>query len=67
MLGILIVILLFLIKLLRILIGGNCQLHQSSPVNRGTPSVTMTTDASFVGWGAEFNGQSTGGNWSLSE
>jgi hypothetical protein len=25
------------------------------------------TDASFVGWGTEFNGQSTGGNWSLSE
>jgi hypothetical protein len=35
-------------------------------VNRGTPSVTLTTDASFVGF-AEFNGQSTGGNWSLSE
>jgi ribonuclease HI len=42
-------------------------LHRSSPVNRGTPTVTLTTDASFVGWGAEFNGQSTGGNWSLSE
>jgi hypothetical protein len=42
-------------------------LHKSSPVNRGTPSISLTTDASFVGWGAEFNGQSTGGNWSLSE
>jgi hypothetical protein len=42
-------------------------LHKSSPVNRGTPSISLTTDASFVGWGTEFNGQSTGGNWSLSE
>lgn len=42
-------------------------LHKSSPVNRGTPTVTLTADVSFVGWGAEFNGQSTGGNWSLSE
>lgn len=37
-------------------------LHKSSPVNRGTPTVTLTADVSFVGWGAAFNGQSTGGH-----
>lgn len=31
------------------------------------PSLTLTTDASNLGWGAVFNDQSTGGRWSQTE
>ena len=37
------------------------------PVSPGKPKVTITTDASPIGWGAECGGVSTGGHWSASE
>ena len=38
-------------------------LHLSAPVQREPPTVTITTDASFTGWGVEFKEHSTGGHW----
>ena len=32
----------------------NSNLRSFSPVHREPPLVTLTTDASFIGWGAEF-------------
>ena len=37
------------------------------PVSPGKPKVTITTDVSPIGWGAECEGVSTGGHWSASE
>ena len=37
------------------------------PVSPGKPKVTITTDASPIGWGAECGGVSTGGHWLASE
>ena len=37
------------------------------PVSPGKPKVTITTDASPIGWGVECGGVSTGGHWSTSE
>ena len=37
------------------------------PVSPGKPKVTITTDASPIGWGAECGGVCTGGHWSASE
>lgn len=34
-----------------------------APVNRGLPVVTVKSDASKNGWGAECNGDTTGGMW----
>lgn len=42
-------------------------LHLSAPVQREPPTVTITTDASFTGWGVEFKEHSTGGHWSVAE
>ena len=42
-------------------------LHLSVPVQREPPTVTITTDASFTGWGVEFKEHSTGGHWSVAE
>ena len=39
-------------------------LENSSP---SQPQYQITTDASLMGWGAEFSGVSSGGNWSHSE
>ena len=36
-------------------------------INHPQPQHQITTDASLVGWGAEFSGVSSGGNWSHSE
>ena len=42
-------------------------LHLSAPVQREPPIVTITTDASFTGWGVELKEHSTGGHWSVAE
>ena len=36
-------------------------------INHPQPQYQITTDASLMGWGAEFSGLSSGGNWSHSE
>ena len=36
-------------------------------INHPQPQYQITTDASLMGWGAEFSGVSSGGNWSHSE
>ena len=35
-----------------------------NPVSHGEPQVTLSTDASLIGWGACMSTTSTGGNWS---
>jgi hypothetical protein len=37
-------------------------LHLSAPVQREPPIVTITTDASFTGWGVELKEHSIGGH-----
>lgn len=46
---------------------SNNILHCFNPINPPEPSQFITTDASLLGWGAHFNGNSTGGQWTLSE
>ena len=41
--------------------------HTSKAISRGNPNLTLTTDASKVGWGAVCGNTSTGGLWSLEE
>ena len=36
-------------------------------INHGDPQVTMTTDASFTGWGCCFGTVTTGGKWTPEE
>ena len=36
-------------------------------ISHGLPSSTLTTDASCTGWGAVYEGDSTGGIWSIAE
>ena len=38
-----------------------------TPVKRNKPIMTVTSDASKKGWGAECNGMTTGGMWTLEE
>ena len=38
-----------------------------NPINHGDPQVTMTTDASLIGWGCCLDTVSTGGNWTPEE
>lgn len=38
--------------------------NNSAPVQRGSPTITLTTDASLKGYGAECLGQATGA-WSV--
>ena len=42
-------------------------LTASKPISHGNPDLTLTTDASNLGWGAVCGGTSTGGFWSLEE
>ena len=39
----------------------------SKPISQGNPSYTLNTDASLQGWGAVFQGQSSGGRWAPDE
>lgn len=39
----------------------------SKPILQGNPSPTLNTDASLQGWGAVFQGQSSGGRWAPAE
>lgn len=39
----------------------------SKPVLKTNPDTTLSSDASLSGWGAAYNGQSTGGRWSHDE
>ena len=41
--------------------------HASKAISHGNPNLTLTTDASKVGWGAVCGNTSTGGLWSLEE
>lgn len=43
-------------------VGNACNV-----INHPQPQHHITTDASLMGWGAEFSGVSSGGNWSHSE
>ena len=45
----------------------NNVLTASRPISHGNPDLTLTTDASNVGWGAVCGDTSTGGFWSLEE
>ena len=45
----------------------NHVLTASEPISHGNPDLTLTTDASHVGWGAVFGDTSTGGFWRLEE
>ena len=45
----------------------NHVLTASKPIRHGNPDLTLTTDASNVGWGAVCGDTSTGGFWSLEE
>ena len=45
----------------------NNVLTASKPLSHGNPDLTLTTDASKVGWGAVCGDTSTGGFWSLEE
>ena len=45
----------------------NNVLTASKPISHGNPDLTLTTDASNVGWGAVCGDTSTGGFWSLEE
>ena len=38
-----------------------------NPINHGDPQVTMTTDASLIGWGCCLDTVTTGGNWTPEE
>ena len=42
-------------------------LTASKPISHGNPDLTLTTDASNVGWGAVWGDTSTRGFWSLEE
>ena len=42
-------------------------LTASKPISHGNPDLTLTTDASNLGWGAVCGDTSTGGFWSLEE
>ena len=39
----------------------------TTPVRRAKPTITVTSDASLKGWGAECNGVTTGGMWTAQE
>ena len=39
----------------------------TTPVRRVKPTITVTSDASLKGWGAECNGVTTGGMWTAQE
>ena len=39
----------------------------AAPMRRHTPDYIVEADASTQGWGAHFNGRTTGGQWSQSE
>ena len=41
--------------------------HCSAPIFRPNPRLTLTTDASSFGWGADFYGQKAGGHFSPAE
>ena len=41
--------------------------HASKAISHGNPNLTLTADASNVGWGAVCGNTSTGGLWSLEE
>lgn len=41
--------------------------HASKAISHGNPDLTLTTDASNMGWGAVCGNNSTGGLWSLEE
>ena len=45
----------------------NNVLTASKPIGHGNPDLTLTTDASNVGWGAVCGDNSRGGFWSLEE
>ena len=45
----------------------NNVLTASKPISHGNPDLTLTTDASNVGWGAVCGDNSRGGFWSLEE
>ena len=38
-----------------------------NPISHGDPQVTMTTDASFIGWGCSLEEVTSGGNWTPEE
>ena len=42
-------------------------LTASKPISHGNPDLTLTTDASNLGWGAVCGDTSTGGFWSFEE
>lgn len=45
----------------------NNVLNSYKPISHGKPTMTLTTDASKMGWGAVCDGVSSGGNWTHEE
>ena len=41
--------------------------HSFNPVSHGNPQVTLTTDASKLGWGAHVDSNATQGRWTIEE